>query len=61
MPTEAQKRATKKWMDANRTQLKILPKKEDAILIREYCNKNGLSITEFMVRAAKQLMESGTA
>lgn len=59
MPTEAQKRAIKKWNEANRSQIRIIPKKEDAALIREYCKTNGLSITEYMVRATKKFIEDG--
>ena len=57
MPTEAQKRANKKWNAENMKQVKLeLPIKE-AEALQFYCDQKGVKRTTFIRKAIKELME----
>lgn len=57
MPTEAQKRANKKWNAENMKQVKLeLPVKE-AEALQFYCDQKGIKRTTFIRKAIREAME----
>lgn len=55
--TEAQKRANKKWIDANYKQVKLSMPNEEAEILDAYCKEKGHTKAGFIRQAIKDKME----
>lgn len=52
--SEAQKRAVKKYINANYNRLTIRVKKDDYVKIKEYLENNDISLNELFVSSVKE-------
>lgn len=59
--TDAQKKAHKKYYDANYTQVKLSMPNAEAEALAAYCAENGLTKAGFIRQAIKEKMERDSA
>jgi len=57
MPTEAQKKASKKYIEDKLEMISIRVPKGESDTFKEHATKNGESLTAFLRRAAKETIE----